>query len=359
MKVMMHGASDCGSSNFGDFIYAEEIYRHIKDKNPDSLVQLYKPSSYFITYIDGYKHGLFSLLDADLEVYIPGGYFGEGHSARIRDNVFQFVRFMPFGLISAFLKKRMVIVGIGAGPLNSMIMREPTKIIMRNAASISVRDIESQKAIEEIGCNSSIEAGDMILAMNLNSRGLRTEQIEKVQKYAAGRKILLVHYNHSNKANVLFSHAVKHWLEHHTEYCVVVSADQVLDNESELFTGFNCVCPESFHFKYGNPYEFIELLKLVDTVLTCKLHVGVVGAMFNKSVLCFAEHPEKTVRFYRQIGCTDRFFNLYSTDVSVVEKSLERFAGTGISVPRRESERARKHWELLDRQIQECCVSAS
>lgn len=359
MKIMMHGASDCGSSNFGDFIYAEEIYRHIKKSSPDSQIQLYKPSDYFVTYIEGYEHGLFSLRDADLEVYIPGGYFGEGHSARIRDNVFQFFRFMPFGLISAFLNKRLVVIGVGAGPLNSIIMRVPTRKIMRSAISVSVRDVESQKAIEDIGCSSPVEAGDMILAMDLSNRGVSTKQIESVEHYAAGRKILLVHYNHSDIANDLFARAVEQWSERHPGYCIVVSADQVLDNENELFNTFNRICPGSFHFVYKDPYEFIELLKLADTILTCKLHAGVVGAMFSKSVLCFAEHPEKTARFYNQIDRRDRFFDLYTASVSDVVGGLERCAGIGISVPKEETGRAARHWELLDREIRACRANVS
>lgn len=350
----MHGASDCGSSNFGDFLYAEEIFSRITERNKGCCVRLYKPSSFFKKYIVGYQDEDFSLKEADLAVYIPGGYFGEGHNARIRDNIFQFIRFMPFGLAASAYKKRMIVVGVGAGPLDSSLMKFSIKRIVNSSMFVSVRDAESASALEHLGCGSPVEAGDMILAMDFASKCEETEQIRRAQDYAGQKKILFVHFNHSDFAAHLFAASVDEWRQNHPEYCIVVGADQVLANEGELFDSFARRCPDCFHFIYSNPYELLSLLRMADTVLTCKLHVGVVSSMFGKSVLCFAEHPEKTARFYRQISEEERFFDLYDADSDNVILSLEQFHGQSINVPRTVIEKAQEHWRIIDRAISIC-----
>lgn len=348
MRIVLHGATDCGSSNFGDFIYAEQIYRHIRKITDNAEVSFYNPSDFFMRYIEGCKSSNKSVKGADLAIYIPGGYFGEGHNARIRDNVFQFARFMPFGLEALARKVQIAVIGLGAGPLNSTIMKRSVKRIVCGSALVTVRDQESADALRSIGCSSPVEAGDMILAMNLDAFRKESERILELRRYAAGRKILLVHYNHSVLAKDIFAEAVCQWKGAHPDYCIVVCADQILANEEELFQSFVQMCPEAYHFTYEDPYELLSLIREVDTILTCKLHVGVVGAMFNKSVLCAAEHPGKTRRFYKQIGQDERFFDLFTSNPSLICAGLETFSGKGISIPAKETARAAAHWTMLD-----------
>lgn len=354
MKIVLHGASDFGSSNFGDFLYAEEIFCHIVECYKGCCVRLHKPSDFFRKYIMGYRDENFSLKEADLAIYIPGGYFGEGHNARIRDNIFQFIRFMPFGLAASVLRKRMIVVGVGAGPLDSSLMKLSVKRIVNSSMFVSVRDDESASVLEHLGCDRPIEAGDMILAMDLASKCEETEQIRRVREYAGQKKILFVHFNHSDLAAHLFAASVDEWRQNHPEYCIIVGADQILANEDELFGCFARQCPDCFHFVYGNPYELLSLLRMSDTILTCKLHVGVVGSMFGKSVLCFAEHPEKSVRFYRQIGEEGRFYDLYNADNEKVTLALDKFHERTINIPYKAIEKAREHWRIIDRSISIC-----
>ncbi|MCK1257701.1 hypothetical protein MX099_07560 [Streptococcus uberis] len=105
MKILLHGATDFGSSNFGDFIYGEIYHSFIKEILPDSNVSYYNPSEYFKKYTRNYDFNNNDAKNADLLVYIPGGYFGEGHNAQLKHNLMQFYRFMPVGLKSLFKKK--------------------------------------------------------------------------------------------------------------------------------------------------------------------------------------------------------------------------------------------------------------
>ena len=105
MQYLLHGATNWNSTNFGDFLYAYEIYRYLK-QNEKNKVGFYDPSDYFKKYLnegDALDNVTFS--KADFMIYIPGGYFGEGHNARFRDTAIKYIRFMPFGLKAVRAKK--------------------------------------------------------------------------------------------------------------------------------------------------------------------------------------------------------------------------------------------------------------
>lgn len=346
MRVVLHGATNWGSSNFGDFLYGDAIYKHIKKTAPEIGVGFYQPSEYFLNYLGNCKARLWG---AKGLIYMPGGYFGQGHYARWIDNAILFLRFMTVGLKAVFFKKEIAVIGVGAGPIESLWLKYPIRAICRKASIITVRDHESYEALTELGVSNVKETSDMILAMDIASLAQPTAQTKEIKAACKGKKLLFVHYNHSEEAKVKFAAAMKRLAEKHPQYELVVGSDCLLPFEEEWFNEFEkSVGRKCIHYRYHSPYELIELLSMADSVLTCKLHVGVVAAMLKKSVICIAEHPEKTLRFYRQIQEKERCISLYSATPKVIQTLLDKFLEKQVTVPVEEIKKASMNFQELD-----------
>ena len=329
MKIVIHGATDQNSSNFGDFIYGNELYKICKSLNNEVI--FYNPSNFFKKYTEGYAEQNIKVNQADILIYMPGGYFGEVKNASLKRCIKNFIRYMPFGLKGIFYKKKVLIIGLGAGPIYSIFLKLPLKKIVRSAELITVRDNESKRALEKIGAKNVLNYFDMILSFDLYKQGKESLQLRKIMQNS--KKILLVHYNHSNSALQIFAEATKKFIEKNSEYMIVVSADSIISEDEENFLKFSKICPMSTYFKYKNPFEFIELLKNVDAVLTCKLHAGVVATMFQKSVISVADHYEKTSRFYKLIGKSERCISLENASVEQVRNKLVNYIEEKIYIP--------------------------
>ena len=351
-RIILHGATNCQSSNYGDYLYGELIYNYLVSQGYDAV--FYQPSKYFIEYLPNYKNNT-NIKKKDAVVYIPGGYFGEGHKARFRDNLIQFLRFMPLGIFTSFSKLPMAVVAIGAGPNRSRLLKYGVKRICNKSKFVSVRDNTSFEAINEICPNATLfEAGDLIISSKELLPIKVTKQIQSIVVDSCGKKILLVHFNSNTIALKLFANALKIFISVHPEYYVVVSSDSCLGNEDELVSRFQEIFTMNFgHFHYSDPAEFTAFLKKVDVVLTSKLHVGVVSACYNKSVISVAAHPEKTSRFYDQINESKRCVSLDETSVEDVVNLLESNHKFPISIPKKVINQAELSWHLLDDFLQE------
>lgn len=90
------------------------------------------------------------------------------------------------------------------------------------------------------------------------------------------------------------------------------------------------------------------LLNIVDCVLTCKLHVGVVASTLGASVIVAACHPEKTKRFYQQIGESQRCCSLDSTTGLEISEMLELYCDQKIHINHALIEEASKSWLYLE-----------
>lgn len=345
MNIIIHGATDQNSSNFGDFIYGNEIYKRCLINNNN--VAYYNPSSFFKKYTYNYTDKKIKVRDADLLIYMPGGYFGEVKNPGIKRCIKNFFRYMPFGLKGIMFKKNIIIIGLGAGPVYSLFLKWPLKRILPNAKVITVRDDESKRTLEELGGHNVFDFNDMILSFDLFQQGVITNQIRTVLAKAQKKKIILIHYNHSEIAMKLFAKALNKFLFDNGDYIAVVAADSIIEQDEDRYKKFNQICPNSIYFKYNSPYEFIELLKSIDTVVTCKLHAGVVATMLKKSVISIADHYEKTERYYNIIGYPERCISLESADVDGIYEMISQYSGKEMKIPESVIEKSKQHSELL------------
>jgi len=137
---------------------------------------------------------------------------------------------------------------------------------------------------------------------------------------------------------------------------------KVVKNQAKIHYLYNQSKKETFHHYAKNmwgltaSYSFTadgkddntELLRRADVVLTCKLHVGVVAAMFDKSVICAAEHPEKTIRFYSYIGEFGRCSSLYKSEPENILINLKKYENQPMHIDSRVKNLAMKHWDALN-----------
>lgn len=349
-KILIHGATNWGSSNFGDFIYADAAVRRVRMLDSEAEIRLAEPSDYFLKYLPDCSQSSFKDGDANLVIYIPGGYFGEGHGYRLRDEAVHFVRFFPVGIKSSYRKQNICVVGVGAGPISNCAMRWGIKRICNHAISLTVRDVESMEALESIGVNNAKIAFDPIVSLPINDWAISSPQLDAFE-LDDSKKTLLVHYNHSKDAAAVFAEALNRYVRNLPEPMnIVISSDQLLATEKELFDYF-CSLIEFpvFKFTYDNPYEFITLLKACDYILTCKLHVGVIGMMLGASVICVAEHPEKTMRFYSHVGCPERCASLYSADSDAVFNLIRSHLDSPMpAIQKEDIDLAESSWRTID-----------
>lgn len=343
-KIVLHGATNWGSSNYGDYIYTAMIYNYLLKKG--FRVRCFQPSSYFLKNLKDYNiQKNFQISTMDALVYLPGGYFGEGHNARLIDNLIQWIRFIPIGLWAAIKNKPIAILGIGAGPLNFFPLKFAVKYICRHASLITTRDEYSYNTLKTL-CPSNqfiSESFDLIIAEN--------NLINYEDNSSVNHPILLVHYNHSHEALKKFAYATKKFKKEHPEYKVVVSSDQILKNDRILFDEFRCISQISdcvFH-QYTTSEEMTELISQSNLILTSKLHVGVVGAVMGKSVISVPCHPEKTMRFYSEIGESVRCLALDTSSPDEIFNTMEKYRLERISINQRFVALAELTWKLFDK----------
>ncbi len=351
MNVMLHGATDRGSTNFGDFLYGNELYRICSDCAPEAKVCYYNESDFFKTYTTGYQTEKFKIRDSDLLVYIPGGYFTEPCQATLKRRLINFRRYMPFGLAGLFYKKAIAIVGLGAGNIHTPFLKWPLRWILKRAALVTVRDDISRNELLRFKPKAGVENyGDMILSIDMMSLAQSTSRTQAIGQKAdeLGKKILVVHYNHSAEALALFADTLQQFRSLHPEYLFVVASDSVIEKDEELFARFQTMLSgDCVHYSYSNPFELIELLNLSDLVLTCKLHLGVVSCMLGKSVVSAAEDYRKTSRFYDQIEQSGRCVPLCEAKAQDLAERMARYCGQSITIPPQLRRNACKHRELL------------
>lgn len=362
MKVILHGATDYGSSNYGDFLYGKIIYDFlVYEMGIDSEdLYFYEPSGFFKRYID--KDRKLDLKgkvkNADIGIYIPGGYFGEGHNASWKENLLQMKRFIPFGIKCVIHRKPFAIIGVGAGPNDNVLFRKLIKCVGNHAEVITVRDKESYEAMRAIGCDRVVCCSDAIIAVDINKYDTEVpdniELIKILEKLdSISKKGILVHFNHSKDAAEKFGFAVKRFIENNDEYYPIISTDQLLEGEDEIVTLFEQAYKSKnyLRYKYDDPYKFGGLISQMSMVLTAKLHVGVTAVVKGIPTLAVAVHPEKTERFYKQINAERNFLNIEMVDPNQIALRLNEIRTSKVVIPKKVVSSAKSNLVELERFI--------
>ena len=125
------------------------------------------------------------------------------------------------------------------------------------------------------------------------------------------------------------------FIELNHEYCVVYGTDggkrinsfKILD---QIFKERNI---SAFEHLYTDWYDMCFFLSKVDVIITRKLHVGILGSRFHKSVISTPMHLYKTLRFYKQIGEEGRCIQYQKLTDETIYDLLNEYADKKIIIP--------------------------
>lgn len=321
-KVLVVGATY--SDNFGDMLFARIIADYLSDK---CEFRYYLLSDYAQKFIGKTKISNFPICEADALVYMPGGFFGDRHDTSLYTTYLWFKRYFPIGLKFAFLKKPILVLGVGAGPCKYTVMKRIIKYICKRANKVIVREDDSAEFLKTLEVNSTVTSD---LAQTITDY-----ELPAVTLNCTKRKKLLVHINQNKGVADKVLPAVQQFYEKHSEdYNIIVASDQVCPDDYEIYEKIKIYAKEdAFFYKYGDPLELCSVIKQSDVVVTYKLHVGIVACSYGKSVIAIPEHYKKVERYYKHIGYAERVLPLYKANSQSIFNMLEDYAEVPIHIP--------------------------
>ena len=94
--------------------------------------------------------------------------------------------------------------------------------------------------------------------------------------------------------------------------------------------------------------ELCSVIQSCDSVITYKLHVGIVAAAYSKAVIPIPQHYKKVQKYYNQIGYGERVLSLKDATVEGVYDRISEYIDAPIALPEEIYEKARRNDALLD-----------
>lgn len=347
-KIIVCGATH--GSNYGDSLFAMIFKESIQQyKNYRPLFTNVSEYSRCVLNVD--QMTIKDLFSSDALIYISGGYFGQSHKETYKVSLFRFINYYLSGLITILRGKPVAIIGVGAGPLERIFLKKTVVYIFNKAKVVSVRDEMSKEYLVKYGVNKPIyitsDTAHVIDEKRYNV-GNKSNFIKSKEKFN-NKHIVLVHLASKNEEvyNDIIVNTILEELGSDQKYAFIITTDYVT---KEIPRHIIELFPEerSEYYKFYDVYEFTELIASVDSIFTPKLHVGILGCTFNKAVLSFPLHPEKTIRYYTQIGYLEHCKSLFEVDKPTVRSMIEKYLNDRIVIPTGIKELSKKNILLLE-----------
>ena len=342
MKVLLSGATS--GTNFGDFLFAKMFQEFVgaivgKDNVFWNDRGYYPVSEFYAQHLN--YHRKFKLKDIDALVYISGGYFC-GDDRCWKDYLFRYLHYFHIGVLCLLRRKPYAIIAVEAARSSSFIIDSIQRLLIKKAEIVVVRNQPSMDYVESVIGKESGRAfctADSVFAMerSLFEDSLIPEDIEK-SPYPK----LFLHCNPTMYQSVRHFDTIipiiNKFLENHSNYQVVVSADQYNSQFSHVGgVGYEAKklinSDKTIVYQYDNPVALCKVIDQCRVVITTKLHVGIVGAHLGKSVVSFSGHTQKISRLYEQLGVSDRTISLSTLTVDKGTELLENKYNICVKVP--------------------------
>lgn len=327
-RVYVHGSFM--TDNFGDFLLYEVTRRSLIAKFSDIEVVARNVSPAYDRFTGVKRVSLRSVRKVEFAVFTGGGYFGGpgGFAA----NLLYLVEFLRFHLpaIAVVLVRRIpyTIVGVGVGPIRSLILRRIAGVLFRNARSVTVRDQESRAyVVDKLRVNREVAVvPDLVIGID---DGVLPE-LANMSVDANGRRyrlgLHLVTRPTPGDAHARVIKGVNAALKsvEQNPSVVVMLCDQYGSKQTSraLERGAMIEGADVEVHEYTSPWTLIDDIAACDVVVTDKLHVGIVAVKLGKPVLSVASH-RKALRFYRQSGRERFCLPLSAVEVGQVAALLE------------------------------------
>lgn len=329
-RILVHGAFF--SSNFGDVLFNDVFSSEI---NKNNIVLQGRIGQYIKKRLNiKINSEIINFFKSDAVVFAPGGYFGEPNKSKIEMlhwRVRMLFRHAYLGVLCNIFNKPYSIIGIGVGPIDFALGKKIVKYIFDNAKVVTVRDDESMQYLKEMNVknkNISITV-DSILC--LRDELLKANSIIEAKKIiGTNKKTILLHITSGGEKGLEIAKATKSFIQENREYQVLICTDFLLEKSNEYIDSVQSIFErEDYKFVNFSPELLSAVINLSDIIITTKLHVGIVGIAFEKSVLAFPVHS-KTVRLYRQIKESGRCVPINNVTINKVNELIEYYKDKNI-----------------------------
>lgn len=357
MTILIHGALQ--NSNFGDVLFGKLFYDYVYANKLGDVVFAEFPNvgigDFARKELNYTKRVSFKqFFSTDVLIYMSGGYLGSNHKSFKKTIVILF-RFLSIGIVMKLMRKPMVFCGVGGGPMFGNMNRKIATSLLNYASYVTVRNEKTKDYYVNYGVKNLIEVTTdttlLIRPENLSSFGIE-EYVHKAE--IQSRKKILLHIPSNPDAVKLIQDniipALKKFVTDNPEYAIVVGADELYSRAREVYDDIDIHCKELY--EYRRITEHIALLNSVDVVITPKLHVGVVSAALNKSVISFPFHLDKVERFYRQIGERDRVVPLSELSEEIVACQIKKYIDRPIHISEDLRSKALENLKIIDKVVQ-------
>lgn len=358
IKIIIHGAINL--TNFGDILFSTLFYNYC-DNIPNCEVYFAEFPIYgvgdFVRKENNYiKHlPLKSIKDCDLLVYMSGGYFGDNKNS-LRLTIRRYLRYVLIGEYIKYLKQRIVICGIGGGPIFSKKLRSKICSLFNYADYITVRDEETSDYFVKSGVRNQMKVTtDTALCITPDLLPTLDNIVaENIDKIFSEKKIIFIHLIPSVKEDSKYAKivipAINKFISEHSEFGIIVGTDGIADY-SHLESLKAIKCSNMYKYEYTSAWQLCALLNKCDVIVTAKLHVGIVGSALGKSCLSFPIHAYKTKRFYEQINEEGRCIMLDSANENIVYQQMLSYYGKPINIPQNIRQLAAENLHIIDKVI--------
>jgi polysaccharide pyruvyl transferase WcaK-like protein len=309
LVIAIHGA--CFGDNFGDTLLLQLLTRILRAEFPQATIAIPFAPPKSAAKIGADVTGIKYLFRSDAFVFGGGGYFGEPDRGKFRWSIRNFLRYILPGLIVTCLRKPLFIVGVGAGPIASRLLRRSIKRIFSCASFAAVRDSESKAFVTEIGVNPSKLTLTADLALAIADMEFREQFLPELAALVRQGVVapqfkakIGIHFNQLSPGS--FEQKMSDEMIRHFGFRSVVAVNDQGDQRGSGASSRSLApsSPDSAEAStciYQGLAQFIHEISQMDVVLTKKLHVGIIASAMGVPAVAVPRHS-KISRLYRQIG---------------------------------------------------------
>ena len=352
MKVLLNGAT--GGTNFGDYLFAEifnqEVSKNVGKENVFWYESRYCMSDFYKRHLN-YETKKYKLREIDALICVSGGYFC-GNDKRIRDYIIRYLRYFHLCVRCIRRKIPIAIIGVEVSKPKLKLMEKIERFILKESSLVVVRNEESYNQLLNYGIKNGICTADTahIISADFCDAFSLPENIARLKK----RKLFFHIQASCMEVAYKMLDAVNVFLANHEEYDVVLGLDQYIREKNFLDDFSKKVrCRNVVVYNYDNPIELCKVLSNMDFILTPKLHVGIIGATFSKSVLSFSDHSEKICRFYNQLNESGRSLSMCDFSTEKAVEMMEVYHLRSLNVPQKTIEKSKLNLKIMNEFLDE------
>lgn len=243
--------------------------------------------------------------EADAVIIGGGGLFQDNHS------FLTVPRYLQTGFLAQLLDTPVVVFSIGAGPIESHVVKKQIESVVGRSKTITTRDDHSKRVLREAGIESEIlVSADPVFSLTQDEKGhqIVDELVDSGQSKLLGVSLRDYELTESDKQQIasfldtlsseyeiIFIPFGKGSSTEATDYEVSKQVESAMNTNAHVIT------------KIHEPEEIMGIIDRVDFVVGMRLHSVIMAAAVNKPVLGISYKP-KVKSVLKRLGYKDDMY---------------------------------------------------